>query len=82
MQIKGGEKEAYRLLNNVKICILAVSLGGIETLIQHPMTMTHSDMTLKELEEAGITEGMIRISVGLEDAADLIEDLEQALTFV
>jgi cystathionine beta-lyase/cystathionine gamma-synthase len=56
-----------------------VSLGGIESLIEHPSTMTHSDMTAEEKERTGITGNLIRLSVGLEDADDLIEDLRQAL---
>ncbi|MCE1229949.1 MAG: aminotransferase class I/II-fold pyridoxal phosphate-dependent enzyme [Firmicutes bacterium] len=75
----GKEAEAFRLLDAVQHPKLAVSLGGIETLIEHPYTMTHSDMTLEEKHHAGITENMIRISVGLEDPDDLIEDLKQAL---
>lgn len=58
---------------------LAVSLGGVESLIQHPATMTHSDMTPAEQAHAGITPNMIRISVGLEDAEGLIADVKQAL---
>lgn len=77
--VEGKEAEAFRVLNAVKEYKLAVSLGGVESLIQHPGTMTHSDMTADEKQRAGITENMIRISVGLEDADDLIEDLRQAL---
>ena len=58
---------------------LAVSLGGIESLIEHPASMTHSDMTAAEKDMACITDSMIRVSVGLEDTDDLIEDLRQAL---
>ena len=77
--VKGGEPEAFRVLDAVKHMKLAVSLGGIETLIEHPGTMTHSDMTPAEKLHAGITENMIRVSVGLEDPEDLIQDLAQAL---
>ncbi len=75
----GGEAEAFRVLDAVKDMKLAVSLGGIETLIEHPYSMTHSDMTPEEKRQAGITDGMIRLSVGLEDPDDLIADLRQAL---
>jgi methionine-gamma-lyase len=77
--VKGAEAEAFKLLDGVQHMKLAVSLGGIETLIEHPGTMTHSDMTPAEKLQAGITENMIRISVGLEDPEDLIADLDQAL---
>lgn len=77
--VKGGEAEAFRVLDAVGHMKLAVSLGGIETLIEHPGTMTHSDMTPAEKLNAGITENMIRVSVGLEDPDDLIADLVQAL---
>jgi len=78
--IKGGEAEAFRVLDAVEHMKLAVSLGGIESLIEHPSSMTHSDMTPDEKTHAGITDNMIRISVGLEDAQDLIHDLDQALS--
>ena len=77
--VKGGEPEAFRMLDKVEHMKLAVSLGGIESLIEHPSTMTHSDMTPAEKLHAGITENMIRLSVGLEDPNDLITDLAQAL---
>jgi len=77
--VKGGEAEAFRVLDAMKVMKLAVSLGGIESLIEHPSSMTHSDMTAAEKAHAGITDSMIRISVGLEDPADLIADLAQAL---
>jgi methionine-gamma-lyase len=77
--VKGGEAEAFRVLNSTRHMRLAVSLGGIESLIQHPSSMTHSDMSSEEKISAGITENMIRLSVGLEDVDDLIMDLKQAL---
>jgi len=77
--VKGGEAEAFRVLDSTEHMKLAVSLGGIESLIQHPSTMTHSDMTPELKAGAGITDNMIRLSVGLEDADDLIADLKQAL---
>lgn len=77
--VKGGEKEAFAVLDHLKLFHLAVSLGGVESLIQHPGTMTHSDMTEEEKINAGITKNMIRASIGLEDAQDLIADLRDAL---
>jgi cystathionine beta-lyase/cystathionine gamma-synthase len=59
--------------------MLAVSLGGVETLIEHPASMTHAGVPRKEREEAGLTDGLVRYSVGIEDTADLIEDLRRAL---
>ncbi|MDR0966044.1 MAG: aminotransferase class I/II-fold pyridoxal phosphate-dependent enzyme [Myxococcales bacterium] len=78
-EIRGGEAEAFRVLDAVRAWKLAVSLGGIESLIEHPATMTHSDMTPEEQARAGITPAMIRLSVGLEDVEDLRADLERAL---
>lgn len=78
-EVRGGEEEAFRALDAVREWKLAVSLGGIESLIEHPATMTHSDMTPEEQARAGITPAMIRLSVGLEDVGDLIADLERAL---
>jgi methionine-gamma-lyase len=77
--IQGGEAEAFRVLDAIQHIKMAVSLGGIESLIEHPSSMTHSDMTAEEKRHTGITENMIRLSVGLEDTDDLIEDLRQAL---
>jgi methionine-gamma-lyase len=77
--IPGGETEAFRVLDAIRHIKMAVSLGGIESLIEHPSSMTHSDMTAEEKRHTGITENMIRLSVGLEDTDDLIEDLRQAL---
>ncbi len=77
--IRGGEAEAFRVLDSVKHCKLAVSLGGTETLIQHPATMTHSDMSPEDMQHAAISGSMIRLSVGIEHVDDIIEDLRQAL---
>lgn len=81
-ELKGGFEAGKTLLNNVKLCALAVSLGDTETLIQHPASMTHSAYSKEELKEAGIPEGLVRLSVGLENVEDIIEDLEQALNQV
>jgi cystathionine beta-lyase len=78
-----GSLEAARtLLNHVRICSLAESLGGVETLISHPALMTHASVPVELQEEIGITQGLVRISVGIEDVEDLIADLEQALAKV
>ncbi len=75
-----GSLEAARsLLNRVKLCSLAESLGGVETLISHPALMTHASIPAERRLEIGITDGLIRISVGIEDVEDLIADLEHAL---
>ena len=78
-EVKGGKKAAFKILNSVKLARLAVSLGGTETLIEHPMTMTHSDVDRRVQKQVGITPGLIRISVGLESVHDLIADLSQAM---
>lgn len=80
--VKGGKKEAFTLLNNVEICRLAVSLGGTETLIQHPRRMTHAELTDEMCEKVGLSDSMIRISAGIEDVGDLIDDLSKALAKV
>ena len=78
-ELKGGFEAGKTLLNNLKLCSLAVSLGDTETLIQHPASMTHSPYTKEEREAAGITDGLVRLSVGLENIEDIIADLEQGL---
>ncbi|MEZ7892018.1 MAG: PLP-dependent aspartate aminotransferase family protein [Candidatus Wallbacteria bacterium] len=78
-EVKGGVEGGKTLLNNVELSTLAVSLGGIETLIQHPASMTHAAVPKKTREESGITDGLIRFSVGCEDVQDIIDDLDHAL---
>ncbi len=78
-ELKGGIEAGRILMNKVHMAILAVSLGGVETLIQHPASMTHSKVSAEGKEKAGITNGLVRYSVGIEDVADLISDLDQAL---
>ncbi len=80
--IKGGEKAAFRFLNSMKLIKLAVSLGSTESLAEHPATMTHSDVDEDIRQEIAITESLVRISVGVEDAKDIIWDIEQALTSI
>ena len=81
-ELKGGKAEGAIVMDNVKLCKLAVSLGDAETLIEHAATMTHSTYTAEELHAAGISEGLVRLSVGLEDAEDIIADLSQALQLI
>lgn len=78
-EVKGGTQAGIKLINSVKLASVAVSLGDAETLIQHPASMTHSPYTQEERMASYITDGLIRLSVGLEDADDIIADLEQAL---
>ncbi len=78
-EVKGGLESGRKLMNTLKLCTLAVSLGDTETLIQHPASMTHSPYTPEERAIAGISEGLVRLSVGLEDPEDIISDLKQAL---
>ncbi len=78
-EVRGGRDAAIAFLNNLKLCTIAVSLGDTSTLVQHPGLMTHSVMPKKERNAVGITDGLIRISVGLEDIEDIKSDIEQAL---
>ncbi len=76
--VKGGEKEAFLFLNNCKHIKLAVSLGGTESLAEHPFSMTHADEPTEEKNRLGLTDKMVRLSVGIENHHDLIADIEQA----
>lgn len=78
-ELKGGLEAGVQLMNHVRLAALAVSLGGVETLIEHPASMTHAGVPRDERLAAGITDGLVRYAVGIEDATDLIEDLQQAL---
>jgi cystathionine gamma-synthase len=78
-EVAGGLAEAHQLLRSVKLFSLAESLGGVESLIDHPLSMTHASMDPELREAAGITESLIRLSVGLENIDDLLSDLENAL---
>jgi cystathionine beta-lyase/cystathionine gamma-synthase len=78
----GSLERARALLNHVRLMALAESLGGVETLISHPATMTHASVPEERRKQIGITDGMVRISAGIEDIDDLKEDLEQALSHV
>jgi cystathionine beta-lyase/cystathionine gamma-synthase len=75
----GSLQNAGTVLESVRLCTLAESLGGVETLISHPATMTHASVLPETRERIGITDGLVRISVGLEDVEDIIADLDQAL---
>jgi cystathionine gamma-lyase/cystathionine beta-lyase/cystathionine gamma-lyase/homocysteine desulfhydrase len=75
----GSLESAKKVLEGVKLCTLGESLGGVETLISHPATMTHASVPQEARTELGITDGLVRISVGIEDAEDIISDLDQAL---
>ena len=75
----GGVEEGKMFVNNVEVCTLATSLGGVETILQHSASMTHAALSSDERLEAGVTDGLIRFSVGIEDVKDLITDLENAL---
>ncbi len=82
MEFKGGKKAAFEFLRHLRIARNAVSLGGVETLTCHPKTTTHSGMTAEELADSGVTDGLVRVSVGIEDWRDLLADFEQALAVV
>ena len=79
MELKDGISGGIKLMNNVKLCYLAESLGAVETMITHPATMTHVDVPKEERLARGLTDGLVRLSVGIEDKNDIIADLQQAL---
>src|SRR5438445_10134902 len=74
----GSKENAAKFLNRVRLCSLGESLGGVETLISHPETMTHASVPVEQRMRLGMTPGLVRISVGIEDIEDLIADLENA----
>jgi len=78
-ELKGGHRAGQRFVESVQVATLAVSLGGTETLVQHPASMTHGPLTEDERRMSGVTEGLVRVSVGLEDPEDLIEDFDRAI---
>lgn len=80
--LKGGYAAGQKLMDNVHLALLAVSLGGVETLIQHPASMTHAAVSSENKRKAGITDDLVRFSVGIEDADDIIEDLKQGLRHI
>jgi methionine-gamma-lyase len=81
-ELKGGLEAGHVLMDSVCLATLAVSLGGVETLIEHPASMTHAGMTYEDRLAAGITDGLVRYSVGIEDVEDLLADLDQAMAAV
>jgi len=81
-ELKGGLDAGKRLMDNVHLTLLAVSLGGVESLIQHPASMTHSKLSHEKKLQAGITDGLVRFAVGIENVEDIIADIDQALAKV
>ncbi len=81
-ELKGGVEAGRAVMDHVRVATLAVSLGGVESLIEHPASMTHAGMSRADRLEAGITDGLVRYSVGIEDVPDLIADLEQAFAAI
>ena len=82
IDIKGGEKEAFTFLDNLKLIKLAVSLGGTESLACHPFSMTHCDVSVETKNKIGMSESLVRLSIGIEDSNDLIEDIKNSLSKV
>ena len=78
-EVKGGVEAGRRLMNSLKLCSLAVSLGSVDTLVEHPASMTHAVMPREMREKMGITDGLVRVSVGIEDGEDILADFEQGL---
>jgi cystathionine beta-lyase/cystathionine gamma-synthase len=77
-ELEGGLKAGKKLMNSVELCLLAESLGAVETMITHPATMTHAEVPREERLARGFEDGLVRLSVGIEDVNDLIADLEKA----
>ena len=82
LDLRGGKPAAFEFLRNLRLARNAVSLGGVETLVCHPKTTTHSGFTEEQFAEAGVTDGLVRVSIGIEDWRDLLADFEQALDAV
>ncbi|MED5408024.1 MAG: PLP-dependent transferase, partial [Pseudomonadota bacterium] len=78
-ELNGGVEAGRQLMNNVRLCGLAESLGSVETMITHPATMTHADVPAEDRRKRGLGDGLVRLSVGIEDVEDIIQDLEQGL---
>jgi cystathionine gamma-lyase len=81
-ELKGGIPAAIQLMNSVRLCALAESLGAVETMITHPATMTHAEVPEEERRARGLSDGLVRLSVGIEDVEDILEDLDQAFAKV
>ena len=82
LELKGGKAAAFDFLRHLQIAMYAVSLGGVETLVCHPKTTTHSGFSEEESAEAGVTDGLVRVSIGIEDWRDLLADFQQALDLI
>lgn len=78
-ELKGGFEAGVKLMNSLRLCALAESLGAVETMVTHPASMTHAEVPREQRERCGISDGLVRLSVGIEDPEDIISDLEQAL---
>ena len=78
-EIKGGIDAGRKFLNNIKMCSLSANLGDTRTIVTHPLSTTHGNLSREDLLEVGITDGLIRVSIGLESSNDIIYDLKQAL---
>jgi methionine-gamma-lyase len=78
-ELKGGVEAGRQMMSSTRLFALAVSLGGVESLIQHPASMTHAGLSPELRQQAGITDGLVRLSVGIEAVADIIADLDHAL---
>jgi methionine-gamma-lyase len=78
-ELKGGLDAGKKFIDKLQMCVRAVSLGTVDTLISHPASMTHFGVKKEEREQFGITDGLIRMSVGIENIQDILNDLEQAL---
>jgi methionine-gamma-lyase len=78
-ELKGGLESGKKFINKLQMCVRAVSLGTVDTLISHPASMTHYGVSKDEREKFGITDGLIRMSVGIENVADILNDLDQSL---
>ena len=78
-EVKGGIESGRKLLNNIKLCSLSANLGDTRTIVTHPASTTHSKLSESDRLEVSITDGLIRVSVGLENVNDIINDLKQAL---
>ena len=81
-EVKGGVSAGAWLMNQVNVATLAVSLGNVDTLIQHPARMTHAHIPAEIRHKTGISDGLVRLSVGIENAVDIITDLDQALNSI
>jgi methionine-gamma-lyase len=80
IELKGGLDAGVQMMNKLQMCTRTVSLGTADTLLCHPASMTHHGITKEQREQAGVTDGLIRMSIGIENVQDILMDLEQALS--